>query len=257
MRAILETSPDGLITIDEDGIIQSFNPAAERMFGYQAIEVIGRNVSCLMPSAYREEHDDLPGALPAHRGKADHRHWARSAGQRSDGTIFPLELAVGEVKAAGRRLFAGFVKDVSARQQSEHRLQELQSELIYVARLSAMGEMASALAHELNQLLTAIINYAQTARGLVERREGKAVGGLASLLDKTVQQAGRAGQIIRRLRQFMPRARPTGRSRTSIASWKRRARSPWSGRKAKASRRDACSGTDCRRCSSTRLRFTR
>lgn len=89
MRAILETSPDGLITIDEDGIIQSFNPAAERMFGYQAIEVIGRNVSCLMPSAYREEHDDLPGALPAHRGKADHRHWARSAGQRSDGTIFP------------------------------------------------------------------------------------------------------------------------------------------------------------------------
>jgi two-component system sensor kinase FixL len=66
-----------------------------------------------------------------------------------------------------------------------------------------MGEMASALAHELNQLLTAIINYAQTARGLVERREGKAVGGLASLLDKTVQQAGRAGQIIRRLRQFI------------------------------------------------------
>jgi two-component system sensor kinase FixL len=119
------------------------------------------------------------------------------------GTIFPLELAVGEVQAAGRRLFAGFVKDVSARQQSEQRLQELQSELVHVARLSAMGEMASALAHELNQPLTAIINYAQTARGLVERRPGEGNGGLVSLLKKTVKQADRAGQIIRRLRQFI------------------------------------------------------
>jgi two-component system, LuxR family, sensor kinase FixL len=173
------------------------------MFGYQAIEVIGRNVSCLMPSPYREEHDDY---LERFRRTGEKRIIGigrEVLGQRSDGTIFPLELAVGEVQAAGRRWFAGFVKDVSARQQSEHRLQELQSELIHVARLSAMGEMASALAHELNQPLTAIINYAQTARGLVERRQGEAVGGLASLLDKTVQQAGRAGQIIRRLRQFI------------------------------------------------------
>jgi two-component system sensor kinase FixL len=203
LRAILETSPDGLITIDEDGTIQSFNPAAERMFGYQAAEVIGRNVSCFMPSPYCEEHD---GYLARFRRTGEQRIIGigrEVLGQRSDGTIFPLELAVGEVQAAGRRLFAGFVKDVSARQQSEQRLQELQSELIHVARLSAMGEMAAALAHELNQPLTANINYAQTARGVVERRPGEGNGGLVSLLKKTAEQADRAGQIIRRLRQFI------------------------------------------------------
>ncbi len=92
---------------------------------------------------------------------------------------------------------------MSARRQSEQRLQELQAELIHVARLSAMGEMGSALAHELNQPLTAIINYTQTARSLAERRPGEEAGSLVSLLEKAVQQASRAGQIIRRLRQFI------------------------------------------------------
>jgi two-component system sensor kinase FixL len=203
LRAILETSPDGLITIDEDGIIQSFNPAAERMFGYHAAEVIGRNVSCLMPAPYREEHD---GYLARFLRTGERRIIGigrEVPGQRKDGTIFPHELTVGEVKAGGRRLFAGSSKDVSARQQSEQRLQELQAELVHVARLSAMGEMASAIAHELNQPLTAIINYAQTARAVLKRRPGEDAGGLASLLKKTVEQADRAGQIIRRLRQFI------------------------------------------------------
>jgi two-component system sensor kinase FixL len=203
LQAILATSPDGLITIDEHGIIQSFNPAAERMFGHAAAEVIGRNVSCLMPTPYREQHD---GYLERFLRTGERRIIGigrEVLGQRKDGTIFPIELAVGEVEAAGRQFFAGFVKDVSVRRQSEQRLQELQAELIHVSRLSAMGEMASALAHELNQPLTAITNYAQTARGLVERSTWEGAGGLASLLEKTVQQASRAGQIIRRLRQFI------------------------------------------------------
>jgi two-component system sensor kinase FixL len=203
LRAILETSPDGLITIDATGTVRSFNPAAERMFGYDAVEVIGRNVSCLMPSPYREEHDAYLERFLRTGEKRIIGIGREVLGQRKDGTIFPLELAVGEVQAAGRQFFAGFVKDVSARQQSEQRLQELQAELIHVSRLSAMGEMASALAHELNQPLTAIINYAQTARGLVDRRLGEGASGLVSLLEKTVQQASRAGQIIRRLRQFI------------------------------------------------------
>ena len=203
LQAILETSPDGLITIDEDGIVQSFNPAAERMFGYGAAEVMGRNVSCLMPSPYRENHD---GYLTHYLRTGEKRIIGigrEVLGQRRDGTIFPMELAVGEVHASGRRVFAGFVRDVSARQRAEQRLQELQSELIHVARLSAMGEMASALAHELNQPLTAVINYAQTAHGQLERRPGQGAGDLVGLLEKTVQQASRAGQIIRRLRQFV------------------------------------------------------
>ena len=203
LRAILETSPDGLITIDEHGTIQSFNPAAERMFGYDTAEVVGRNVSCLMPPPYREEHD---GYLARYLRTGEKRIIGigrEVLGQRKDGTIFPMELAVGEVRAKGRRLFAGFVRDVSARQRAEQRVQELQAELIHVSRLSAMGEMASALAHELNQPLTAIINYAQTARALIERRLGERAGDLVGLLEKTVQQTSRAGEIIRRLRQFI------------------------------------------------------
>jgi two-component system sensor kinase FixL len=203
LRAILETSPDGLITIDESGAIQSFNPAAERMFGYAAAEVIGRNVSCLMPSPYREEHDAYLARFLRTGEKRIIGIGREVLGQRKDGAIFPLELAVGEVHAAGRQFFAGFVKDVSARQESQQRLQVLQAELVHVARLSAMGEMASALAHELNQPLTAIINYAQTARGLAERHSGESISGFVSLLEKTVEQASRAGQIIRRLRQFI------------------------------------------------------
>jgi two-component system sensor kinase FixL len=203
LRAILETSPDGLITIDEDGTIQAFNPAAERMFGHAAAEVIGRNVACLMPAPYRDEHDAYLARFRRTGEKRIIGIGREVLGQRKDGTIFPLELAVGEVQAAGRRLFAGFVKDVSAQRQSEQRLQELQAELIHVARLSAMGEMGSTLAHELNQPLTALINYAQTARSLVARRPAEDADMLAALLERAVEQASRAGQIIRRLRQFV------------------------------------------------------
>lgn len=201
LQAIFETSPDGLITIDEAGIIRSFNPAAERMFGHRAAEVIGRNVTCLMPSPYREQHDDYMRRYFCTGEKRIIGIGREVLGQRKDGTIFPLDLAVGEARADGRRVFAGFVRDVSARRRAEERLQELQDELIHVARLSAMGEMASALAHELNQPLTALINYAQATRRLVGEDESQA--SLRSLLDKVAQQGSRAGQIIHRLRQFI------------------------------------------------------
>ena len=149
------------------------------------------------------------------------------------------------------------MKDVSARRQSEHRLQELQAELSEVARLSAMGEMGSALAHELNQPLTAIINYAQTARGLVERRAWEDAGDLSSLLEKTVQQAGRAGQIIRRLRQFIAKGE-TDRALEDVNAVVEEASAlALIGTGGKGSRRGACSPTDCRPCCSTRSRSTR
>lgn len=203
LRAIIETSPDGLITIDEHGIIQSFNPAAERMFGFDAAEVIGRNVSCLMPPPYRDEHDAYLARYLRTGEKRIIGIGREVLGQRKDGTIFPLELAVGDVRDASGRLFAGFVRDVSARQRAEERLREMQSELVHVSRLSAMGEMASAIAHELNQPLTAIMNYAQATRRLADAADADRQGTLARLLDKTSEQARRAGQIIHRLRQFV------------------------------------------------------
>lgn len=202
LRAIFETSPDGLITIDRQGLILSFNRAAERMFGYRAEEVLNRNVRCLMPDGYAQEHD---GYIRRYLRTGERRIIGigrEVAGLHRDGRVFPMELAVGEVWVAGEPIFAGFVRDISQRKAAEHKLHELQAELLHVSRLSAMGEMASALAHELNQPLTAIMNYAQAARrlhGAGADPEGRILG----LLEKTVQQASRAGQIIHRLRQFL------------------------------------------------------
>ena len=202
LRSIIETVPDALIVIDEGGLIQSFSPAAERLFGYRAAEVEGRNVSLLMPSPYREQHD---GYLSHYLHTGERRIIGIGrvvVGQRADGSTFPMELAVGEVKLRDRRLFTGFVRDITERQTTRERLHELQSELLHASRLSAMGQMASALAHELNQPLTAVINYVQACRRLLAGGNAPRER-LHDVMDKAVAQASRAGQIIQRMRQFI------------------------------------------------------
>jgi two-component system sensor kinase FixL len=125
-------------------------------------------------------------------------------GERRDGSTFPMELSVGEMSSGGQRFFTGFVRDLTERQQTEARLQELQSELVHISRLTAMGEMASALAHELNQPLSAIANYLKGSVRLLERGEATAER-LSDALGKAGEQALRAGEIIRRLRDFVAR----------------------------------------------------
>ena len=215
LRALIETSPDGLVTIDATGRIQSFNPAAARMFGYRAEEVIGRNVSCLMPSPDRERHD---GYLARYLRTGERRIIGIGRevhAKRRDGTVFPVELAVTEVVAGGHRLFAGFLHDISARRDAEQRMRELHSELLHVSRLSEMGEMASELAHELNQPLTAIINYMQACRRLLGDSAAADGGRVRELIDKAIGQAERAGQIIQHLRRFIARGE-TDRSAEEI-----------------------------------------
>jgi two-component system sensor kinase FixL len=116
-----------------------------------------------------------------------------------------MELAVGEMKSGKDRFFTGFVRDLTERQTSEFRLQELQSELIHISRLTAMGEMASTLAHELNQPLSAISNYLKGSKRLLEARVDESSLIVRDALDKATEQAMRAGQIIRRLRDFVAR----------------------------------------------------
>lgn len=203
LRSIIETSPDGLITIDESGHILSFNPAAETMFGYRADELIGKNVKCLMPTPYREDHD---GYMERYMKTGERRIIGigrEVLARRKDGEIFPIDLAIGEIKLSDRRQFAGFIRDVSARHAVEQSLDELRSELLHVSRLSELGEMASALAHELNQPLTAIINYLEACRRLIERVGEDDQEQTQSLMRKASDQAHRAGQIIQQLRQFI------------------------------------------------------
>jgi two-component system, LuxR family, sensor kinase FixL len=151
MKLILDTIPDAMIVIDERGVMQSFSAAAERLFGYSAAEMVGKNVKILMPTPYRESRD---GYLDRYQLTGERRIIGIGrvvVGERKDGSTFPLELSVGEMAAGPRRYFTGFIRDLTERQKTEARLQELQAELVHVSRLTAMGEMASALAHELNQ----------------------------------------------------------------------------------------------------------
>jgi two-component system, LuxR family, sensor kinase FixL len=203
LRSILETVPDSIIVIDQRGFIASFSPSAERQFGYVAAEVIGKNVSTLMPTPYREAHD---GYLHRYLTTGERRIIGIGrivVGRRKDGSTFPMELAVGEVVLGPVRQFIGFIRDLTERQRTERRLQEVQAELMHVSRLSAMGQMGAALAHELNQPLTAIINYCQAGRRLSETSAGQIPARVGEIMEKAAQQANRAGQIIRRLRQFV------------------------------------------------------
>ena len=194
-----------MIVIDARGIIQSFSSAAERLFGYRSLEVLGNNVKMLMPSPQRRDHD---GYLDRYMRTGERRIIGIGrivVGERKDGSTFPMELAVGEMRVKNQRLFSGFIRDLTERQQTEARLQELQSELVHISRLSAMGEMASALAHELNQPLSAIANYMKGSRRLLEGSSEANAAILRDAMDKAADQALRAGQIIRRLRDFVAR----------------------------------------------------
>ena len=126
-------------------------------------------------------------------------------GMRKDGTTFPMHLTIGEMQSDGKPYFTGFVRDLTEQQQTQARLQELQSELVHVSRLSAMGEMASALAHELNQPLSAISNYMKGSRRLLADSTDVNAPKIEAALDRAAEQAIRAGDIIRRLRNFVAR----------------------------------------------------
>lgn len=205
LASILETIPDAMIVIDETGIIRSFSAAAIRQFGYFPDEAIGRNVSMLMPDPYRSRHDGYMDRYLATGEKRIIGIGRVVVGLRKDGSTFPMELAVGEMRSAGERYFTGFIRDLTERQQTEARLQEIQSELIHMSRFTALGEMASTLAHEINQPLTAITNYLKGSRRILERMEGEQAGLLRGAVDQAAEQALRAGDVIRRLRDFVTR----------------------------------------------------
>jgi two-component system sensor kinase FixL len=203
LSSILDTGPDAIVTIDEAGKIESFSSAAVRLFGYSEADVIGQNVKILMPPPYREEHDEYLARYLKTGEKRIIGIGRIVVGRRRDGATFPIELAVGEAWVGKRRLFTGFIRDITERQGTEQRLQDLQAELLHVSRLSAMGQMASALAHELNQPLTAIMNYVRAASRTMSAIEGPQVEKAREWMDKATNQTARAGQIIRHLRDFI------------------------------------------------------
>ncbi|MBS0525718.1 MAG: PAS domain S-box protein [Proteobacteria bacterium] len=205
LRSIMRTVPDAMIIIDERGLIEALSLTAERLFGYTADEVTGKNVSLFMPSPHREAHD---GYLERYLATGE-RHIIGIGrivvGQRKDGTTFPMHLTIGEMRTGDKYTFTGFIRDLTDQQLTEARLRELQAEVTHMSRFTALGEMASTLAHEINQPLTAINNYLRGCHRLSQRLEGEPVPALQDALAKAGDQALRAGQIIRRLREFVAR----------------------------------------------------
>lgn len=205
LRSILDTVPEAIIVIDRTGGIQMFSRAAERLFGYAGPEVLGKNVKVLMPSPYREQHD---GYLERYLRTGERRIIGIGrvvVGLRKDGSTFPMELAVGEMRLESGRHFTGFVRDLTERQNAEARLQELQAEIVHMSRLTALGEMASALAHEINQPLTAITNYLKGCRRLLEDSTDERQQMLRDAVERAAEQSLRAGKVIRHLREFVAR----------------------------------------------------
>jgi two-component system, LuxR family, sensor kinase FixL len=205
LQSILATVPDAMVVIDDGGVIQSFSATAERLFGFNAHEVRGLNVNTLMPEPYRQQHD---GYLTRYLSTGERRIIGVGrvvVGQRKNGSTFPMELSVGEVALDGQRQFIGFVRDLTQRQEREHLLHEVQSELLRVSRLSTMGEMASALAHELNQPLTAVANYLRGSKRLLQNITDPGADLIKDGVEKAAEQALRAGRVIQRLRDFVAR----------------------------------------------------
>jgi len=148
-KAVIDSAVDGIIVIDAHGRVEAFNPAAERLFGYRAEEVLRRNVDMLMPAPYREEHDTYLSRYLS-TGRAKIIGIGREVqGLRKDGTTFPVHLSVGQITVHGERKFTGILHDLSGRVQLEGQLREQ-------AALAKLGEMAAVIAHEVKNPLAGI-----------------------------------------------------------------------------------------------------
>ncbi|WP_423141133.1 PAS domain S-box protein [Parablastomonas sp. CN1-191] len=203
LQSILATVPDAMVVIDDHGIILSFSRTAQVLFGMSEAAAVGCNVSILMPSPDREAHD---GYIQRYLDTAESRIIGAGrvvTGARADGTTFPMHLSIGEVDLPGQRLFTGFIQDLTERRGFEDKVEELQAELIHVARLSALGMLASTLAHELNQPLTAIANYAEAVTAMLGKPVAGDSGLVAEAIGEISAQSLRAGRIVRRLRDFV------------------------------------------------------
>lgn len=203
LKSVLDTAPDAAVVSDPKGIIVSFNAAAVRQFGYTESEAIGQNLRILMPEPYQSEHDHY---IQRYQTTGERRIIGIDrvvVGKRKDGSTFPMKLAVGEAHTAGNHYFTGFIRDLTEREESEARLQAIQGELARLARLNELGEMASTLAHELNQPLSAISNYVHGCSRLLRDMDDGLASRMREALDEAGRQSLRAGQIIRHLREFV------------------------------------------------------
>ena len=207
LRTLTETAVDGVILIDARGVVLMFNPACEKLFGYSAEAVIGENVKMLMPQPYRHEHDRY---ITNYRDTRDPKiigSGREVIGLRKDGSTFPMDLSVGEARQDGESIFVGIIRDLTSRKRTEAELEQARAELVRVARVTTLGELTAAIAHEVNQPLTGLVSsgnaclrwLAGDVPNLKAARES---------VERMISAGSRAGEVIRRIRALVGKAPP-------------------------------------------------
>jgi two-component system sensor kinase FixL len=213
LEGIIDSVADAIISVDSGQRVLLFNPAAERMFGIEAAAALGEPLARFIPHRFRDAHAEhvrrfektsltkrRMGALGALRAL------------RANGEEFPIEASISQTLVAGERVLTVVLRDISERMRIESELQATQVKLAHIARLSTMGEMASGLAHEINQPLTAIATYAQALENLLRAEEALDRETIREVLRQISSQALRAGEVIRRLRTMIKGQEPVFRT---------------------------------------------
>ena len=206
LRRVIDSALDGMIVIDSSGTVLLYNDACERLFGYPAEEVLGNNVKMLMTQSDRGSHDTYIRNY-LRTGTARIIGIGRDVtGRRKDGSTVPIRLSVGELRDEDDSpLFIGTLHDLTEALRARERIEELQSELMQVARASAVGEMGSTLAHELTQPLSAVSGFVEASAELLDRSGREIPAKVREYMDQAVAQALRAGAVVRLLREFTGR----------------------------------------------------
>ncbi len=203
LDVLMNVALDAIIMIDSKGKILRFSRAAQELFDYTAEEVCGRNVSMLMPDPHRSKHDEYIERY-LDTGQARVIGLVREeTGVKSDGSTFPLNLAVGEVKGDEGRQFISIIHDLSEKRAGEEKVRQLEEQLLHADRLVILGELTAGIAHEINQPLTAIAAYADAGRHLVQRSSGGNPDNFYVICEKIAEQSRRAAEVVQRLRKLV------------------------------------------------------
>lgn len=202
-EAVLNTLVDGVVIINGAGIMRLFNQACVNIFGYDPEDVIGQNVKMLMPEPFHSAHDNYLSSYADTGTKKIIGIGREVKGRRKDGSVFPMDLAVGETRLNGDPLYVGIIRDLTARNAQQKKYNQLQEDHFHLSRVAAMNEMGSAIAHELNQPLAASINYLETARILLGQDKEIDKLKLLDITSRAIEQTHRASDIIARMRGFI------------------------------------------------------
>lgn len=202
LDSVLDAMVESMIVIDEHGTIERVNKVTGDMFGYRPDELVGQSIGILMVGADKARHGNYLNRYKETGIRRIIGIGREVQAQRKDGSSFPAHIAVGEVGAGNTRRFVGLIRDLTEQRQSEEEALRQREEMVNVSRLSMMGEMAAAMAHELNQPLTAIANYAAASIRLLEQGTADSLADVRDALQEIKDQAHRAGDVIQRTRSF-------------------------------------------------------